>query len=108
MDGVAVERSALEIEWRTSGQELTGSARHPSLERRDNDQIAHGCQRPIEVTRARQVPLGASTTTSSPTFAPISAFPSGESGETPPTLEISTSIVSPSSRSMVTREPTET
>jgi hypothetical protein len=35
-------------------------------------------------------------------------LPSGDSGDTPPTLEISTSIVSPSSRSIATRDPTAT
>ena len=40
-------------------------------------------------TRAFQEPLGAWTSTTSPTAAPRSAEPSGESGETPPTAEIS-------------------
>jgi hypothetical protein len=38
--------------------------------------------------RACQEPRGALTSTSSPSFAPIRARPRGESGETPPTLEI--------------------
>ena len=37
---------------------------------------------------------------------PSTARPTGESGETPPTLEISTVMRSPSSRSSSTREPT--
>ena len=51
---------------------------------------------------------GASITTSSPALAPISARPTGESGETPPTLEISTCMVAPSSSSTSTVDPTET
>ena len=71
--------------------------------------VALGAQRPTETTRARQAPRGASTWTSSPALAPTSALPSGDAGETPPTLEISTSIGSPSSRrSIVTRDPTAT
>jgi len=42
----------------------------------------------MERTRARQVPRGASTTIWSPTFLPSTARPTGDSGETPPTLEI--------------------
>ena len=57
---------------------------------------------------ARHEPLGAGTSTPAPTVAPISALPSGESGETPPTLEISISIVSPCSSSISTIEPTPT
>src|SRR5581483_3424346 len=63
------------------------------------------------ITRARQAPRGASTLTTSPSRAPISARPSGESGETepvPPRLETSSSIRPPSSSSISTREPTET
>src|SRR5215204_596842 len=41
-------------------------------------------QRPTEVTFARHSPWGAATLILSPTFAPSSALPSGESGETPP------------------------
>src|SRR3954463_6316295 len=46
--------------------------------------------------------------TSSPAFAPSSARPTGESGETPPTLEISTSSRPPCSSSSSTLEPTPT
>jgi hypothetical protein len=38
--------------------------------------------------RAFQAPFGAFTSTVSPALAPIKAPPSGESVETPPTLEI--------------------
>ena len=59
-------------------------------------------------TRAFQDPFGATTSTSSPAFAPRSALPSGESGETPPTLEISIVIRSPFSSSTSTVEPIPT
>jgi hypothetical protein len=49
--------------------------------------------------RAFQAPFGAFTSTVSPTLAPIKAPPSGESVETPPTLEISTSKRPPCSSS---------
>src|SRR5262249_21166167 len=62
--------------------------------------------RRIASTRAFQAPLGACTSTTSPTVAPMSADPSGESGETPPTAEISTSISLPSSSAIPTIEPT--
>src|SRR5919106_1644876 len=62
----------------------------------------------IARTRAFHDPLGASTSTTSPTPAPMSARPSGASGETPPTAEISTSSFSPSPSSTWTIEPTPT
>ena len=49
--------------------------------------------RPTDTIRARQRPRGASTSISSPGSLPSSACPTGESGETPPTLVISISIV---------------
>ena len=60
------------------------------------------------MTRARQEPRGASTSTTSPGLAPRRAPPSGESGETPPTLEISTVIRSPFSSSTSTVDPIPT
>ena len=61
--------------------------------------------RRIERTVARQEPRGAATSTTSPTPAPMSADPRGESGETPPTGEIVTSITSPCSSATSTIEP---
>ena len=60
---------------------------------------------------ARQAPLGASTSTVSPTFLPSSTEPSGEVGDTvpaPPTALISTVSFWPPSPSMSTTEPTPT
>src|SRR5262245_4951409 len=45
--------------------------------------------------RARQEPRGASIVTSSPTLRPMSACPTGESGDTPPTLETTHAIHPP-------------
>ena len=63
---------------------------------------AHGTElydeRRMETIVARQEPRGASISTSSPSALPSTARPTGDSGETPPTLEISTVISSPSSR----------
>ena len=56
----------------------------------------------MERIRARHAPRGASTSTMSPSALPRSARPTGDSGETPPTLEISIVIFSPSSRSSST------
>ena len=58
----------------------------------------------MERIRARQEPLGAWISTSSLTLRPIRARPTGESGDTPPTLEISTSIRSPWSSSILNFE----
>ena len=58
--------------------------------------------RPTDTMRARQRPRGASTSISSPGAFPSSARPTGDSGETPPTLVISISNFSPSSRSSST------
>src|SRR5581483_11696927 len=73
---------------------------------------AHGPEdyayRRMEMTRAFQAPRGASTTISSPSERPRTARPTGDSGETPPTLEISTVMRSPSSRSSSTVAPTVT
>ena len=58
--------------------------------------------------RAAQEPRGASTSTVSPTEAPSSARPSGESGDTapgPPTLDTSTSIRSSGASSSSTIDP---
>src|SRR3954454_19694774 len=62
----------------------------------------------METTRAFQAPRGASTRISSPSLRPRTARPTGDSGETPPTLEISTVITSPSSRWSSTVVPTVT
>ena len=62
----------------------------------------------IERIRARQERFGAATSTSSPALRPSSALPSGDSGETPSTLEICTRSVSPCSSSSSTVEPTPT
>ena len=80
----------------------------PGRRRAAHPALARAYARRIASTRAFHEPLGASTSTTSPTAAPISAEPSGESGETPPTAEISTSIASPSSSAISTIEPTPT
>jgi hypothetical protein len=41
MDRVPLEDTVFEIEWRTFGEELAGAFPHPSLERRNNNQVAH-------------------------------------------------------------------
>ena len=56
----------------------------------------------VDTTVACHEPLGAVTSTTSPTVAPSKAEPSGESGNTPPTAEISTSISSPPSSAIST------
>ncbi len=70
--------------------------------------VVQGHARLIARTVAFQEPRGASTSTTSPTAAPISERPSGESGDTPPTAEIVTSIVSPCSSTISTIEPAPT
>ena len=75
-----------------------------SLWRRGRQYIPY----PDTMTRAFHEPRGASTSTTSPTAAPSNAEPSGESGETPPTAEISTSISSPPSSAISTIDPTPT
>jgi hypothetical protein len=60
---------------------------------------------------AVQAPLGAWTSTVSPTFLPISAEPSGDVGDTvpaPPTALTSTDSFCPLSPSMSTTDPTPT